>query len=118
MLKAMAEAQQQEIQEYAAAAATSTAVNQTVSSRTGRVVAFGANNMEQQIAQTKKRNQRMLDAISSYLTFEQRQALEKDQEAQLKMQEAQLRLMRARGNNNSSGFYTEGAGLIAVQPLQ
>lgn len=115
MLKAMAEAQQQEIQEYAVASQGVTA--STVQSSAG--FAFDSRNMEQMIEQTSKRNQRMLDAISSYLTPGQRQALEKDQEAQIKMQEAQLRIMRAGGNINQSGtVYAEGSGLSAVRPLQ
>lgn len=116
MLKALAEVQKLEIQDYAAA-------NRNVSPAQARLAAnmpFEGRSMEQQIEVTKKRNQRMLDAVSSYLTFEQRQALEREQDAQVKMQEAQLRVMRARGNSNpSAGYYVEGSsGLTAVQPLQ
>jgi hypothetical protein len=67
-----------------------------------------AGTMERQLDAMRKRNQRMLDAISPYLSFEQRAAIEKQQDAQLKMQEAQLRLMRAQGR-------TENRGAIAVQ---
>lgn len=118
MLKAMAEAQQQEIQEYIAASQVVRAG--AVASRLSPTVAFEGVNAEQMIEQTKKRNQRTLDAISSYLTPAQRQALEKDQQAQIKMQEAQLRLMPPRGTSNQSGMiYAEGgAGLTVVQPLQ
>jgi hypothetical protein len=78
-------------------------------------VAFEGNlNLDQQIESTKKRNQRTLDAISSYLTYEQRQALEKEHDAQLKMLEAQQRVMRARGTANANGFYTDGTGQFVV----
>ncbi len=79
--------------------------------------AFDSSAMERQLDSMRKRNQRMLDAISPYLSFEQRSAIEKQQEAQLKMQEAQLRLMRAQGKAESNGVYfAEGAGTTIVQP--
>jgi hypothetical protein len=51
------------------------------------------------------------------LSFEQRTAIEKQQEAQLKMQEAQIRLMRAQGKADSNGVYfVEGMGQTVVRP--
>lgn len=115
MLKAMAEVQKLELQEHAAATRGLAPAQVRMASN----MAFEGRNMEQQIEDTRKRNQRMLDAVSSYLTLEQRQALEQEQEAQVKMQEAQLRMMRARGNSNPPGMFTiDGAPPIAVQQLQ
>ena len=115
MLKALAEVQKLEMQEVAAANRGRTPAQ----ARVGANVAFEGRNMEQQLEDTKKRNQRVLDAISSYLTFEQRQALEREQEAQVKMQEAQLRMMRARGNSNPPGFFTfDGTPPMVPQQLQ
>lgn len=119
MLKAMAEANQQEMQEYAARA------NRRGPTALGVVNRFEALDMEQHIERSKKRNQRMLDAVASYLSYEQRQALEKEYEAQIKMQEAQMRLMRARGedaSNASRGFFGPIPGVVVgtttTQPLQ
>jgi hypothetical protein len=116
MLKALAAAQKAEADEYSAA------VNRGAAppiARLGWSHAQGPD-MERQLELTKKRNQRMLEAISPYLSFEQRSAIEQEHEAQLKMQEAQLRLMRSRGNN--SGFvgnevmYSEGATQLIPLP--
>lgn len=115
MLKALAEVQRVEADEYAAAVNRGTAPPGT---RTAADEAVDGGNLERHIESTRKRNQRMLDAISSYLTSEQRAAIEKEQEAQLKMQEAQLRVMRARGNTDSNAvLFAEGnPQFIAVQP--
>lgn len=112
MLKALAAAQKAEMDELAAAVGRGAA---PALGRTAASVAFEGNlNLDQQIESTKKRNQRTLDAISSYLTYEQRQALEKEHDAQLKMLEAQQRVMRARGTANANGFYTDGTGQFVV----
>lgn len=59
---------------------------------------------EKFLEQSKKRDQRLLDAISPYLTPEQREAVQKEREAQIRLQEAQLRVMRQNnGSNNASG---------------
>lgn len=113
MLKALAAAQRAEVDEYAAS------VGRNAVAGAGRTIAFEAPNFEQQIETTKKRNQRTLDAISPYLTFEQREAIEKEQAAQLKMMEAQMRMMKARGNANASGLtgvYTDGNAQLMLTP--
>ncbi|HEY0682864.1 MAG TPA: hypothetical protein VGD45_11085 [Steroidobacter sp.] len=113
LLKALAEAQKAEMDAYNTAAKQGGPGAKLAAS-----VAFESNNGEWQLEQTKKRNQRMLDAISSYLTYEQRTAIEKEQQAQLKMQEAQMRLMRERGDaNGNRGFYST-SGNAQLIPLQ
>jgi hypothetical protein len=112
MLKALAAAQKAEMDEYSAAVSRGAA---PALGRMSAQVAFdNANNWEQQIERTKKRNQRTLDAVSSYLSFEQRAALEKEQDAQLKMLEAQQRVMRARGAPNANGFYSDGTSQLII----
>lgn len=117
MLKALAAAQKAEADEYSAAVSRGAA---PAVARLGFASAQSSDvNMERQLELTKKRNQRMLDAISPYLSFEQRSAMEQEYEAQLKMQEAQLRLMRSRGNSGFVGnevIYTEGAGQLMPIP--
>ncbi|WP_116807503.1 hypothetical protein [Steroidobacter cummioxidans] len=112
MLKALAQAQQAEADEMSAA------VSRGAAPAMARLTAFGAadgSNMERQLDAMRKRNQRMLDSIAPYLSFEQRAAIEKQQDAQLKMQEAQLRLMRAQGKGDNNGVYfLEGAGVNVV----
>jgi hypothetical protein len=106
MLKALAQANQAEADEYSAA------VNRGVGP--AALVARSSDNMERHLEATKKRSQRMLDAISPYLSFEQRAAIEKQQEAQLKMQEAQLRLMRAQGKEEGNGVLVLQSSEVAV----
>ena len=114
MLKALAQANQAEADEYSAA------VNRGAAPALARMAAnsaFDGSNIERHIEITKKRNQRMLDAISPYLSFEQRAAIEKQQEAQLKMQEAQLRLLRSQGKADNNGvFFVESSGTSLAQP--
>ncbi|HEY0939137.1 MAG TPA: hypothetical protein VGE08_03475 [Steroidobacter sp.] len=110
MLKALLDVQKLEMQEAAAAKPTSARLVTNMS--------FDERAMEQQMEASKKRNQRMLDAISSYLTVEQRQALERQQEAQLKLQEAQLRMMRAQGADMSGVYFMNGGTAMAVQASQ
>jgi hypothetical protein len=115
MLKALAQMNQADADEYSAAVNRGAAP--ALAARVVSSAGFDGGNMERQLETTKKRNQRMLDAISPYLSFEQRTALEKQQEAQLKMQEAQLRLMRAQGKADSNGVYfVEGMGTTLVRP--
>lgn len=113
MLKALAQAQQAEADEYSAA------VNRGAAPALARLAtnaAFDGSNMERQLDAMRKRNQRMLDAIAPYLSFQQRAAIEKQQDAQLKMQEAQLRLMRAQGKaDNINAFFGESAGVTVLQ---
>lgn len=114
MLKALAQMSQTEANEYSAAVARSTS---PATARQWANNAFDGSNMERHLDYMKKRNQRMLDAISPYLSFEQRAAIEKQQEAQLKMQEAQLRVMRAQGKAENNGVYfIEGSGATLVRP--
>lgn len=115
MLKALAQANQIEANELMAGSRGAPLAARIVANN-----AFDTSNMERQLEFMKKRNQRMLDAISPYLSFEQRSAIEKQQEAQLKMQEAQYRLMRAQRKQepNSNGLYVvEGStNLMPLQP--
>ena len=116
MLTALAQANQAEANEYSAAVSRAAAP----AARLGFNGAIDDSNMERHLEAQRKRNQRMLDAISSYLSFEQRAAIEKQQEAQLKMQEAQYRLMRNQradpNNGNSNRFFVEGSALVPFQP--
>ena len=118
MLKAMAQAQQAEAEAYSAASRGGVGMVGRFMAQGG--VAFDGSNMERHLEEQKKRNQRMLDAISPYLSFEQRSAIEREQEAQLKMQEAQYRIMRAQRKTDSSNgtrFYAESSGVLqVVQP--
>ena len=110
MLKALAQTNQAEASESLSAVTRGGAASLA---RVWTGSNFDGNSMERQLELTKKRNQRMLDAISPYLSFEQRAAIEKQQEAQIKMQEAQLRLMRAQGRADSNnGYFVEGATMI------
>lgn len=115
VLKALAAAQKAEID---ALNATARQAASGTTPRLAAAVTFDGNNVDWHLEQTKKRNQRMLDAISSYLTYEQRTAIEKEQQAQIKLQEAQMRLMRERGETNSArGFFSSGSGqMIPLQP--
>lgn len=115
MLKALAQVNQAEAAEHYAAITRGAAP--ALAARIGTNAGFDASNMERHLEATKKRNQRMLDAIAPYLSFEQRAAIEKQQEAQLKMQEAQLRLMRAQGKADSNGVYfVEGTSTTVLRP--
>jgi hypothetical protein len=115
MLKALAQVNQAEAAEYNAAASRGAAP--VLAARLGTNAGMEASTMERHLETMKKRNQRMLDAISPYLSFQQRDAIEKQQEAQLKMQEAQLRLMRAQGKAENSGVvFLESAGTTVVRP--
>jgi hypothetical protein len=70
---------------------------------------------QRQLEHTQKRNQRVLEALSPFLTYEQREALQKEQEAELKMQEAQMRIMRAQSAGdgaNNSGWVGNSLQLI------
>lgn len=114
MLKALAQANKAEADEYNSAVSRGAAPMARLATNAG---GDASNNMERHLESMKKRNQRMLDAISPYVSFEQRAAIEKQQEAQMKMQEAQLRLMRAQGKAESNGVYfVEGAGTTLVRP--
>ena len=115
MLKALAAVQKAEMDEYAAAAKRG--AGPALAARNNASAAINSFSPELQVEDTRKRNQRMLDAISSYLSYEQRQALEKEHEAQEKMLEAQLRVMRARGNSTINGFYTDdGSAQLVIVP--
>lgn len=116
VVKALVEARKAEIQEYANQPKTAAAMQAS----TARILAHhGAGTpegYEQYMESTKKRNQRVLDALSPHLTYEQRQAVEKEHEAQLKMQEAQLRLMRAQGKAGPNNGVVSNGGLWTVVP--
>jgi hypothetical protein len=116
MLKALAQVNQAEASDYSAAVARG--AGPAVARLGFNNGALDSNSMDRQLDFMKKRNQRMLDAISPYLSFEQRAAIEKQQDAQMKMQEAQLRMMRAQGKAENNGVYfVEGAATTTiVQP--
>lgn len=120
VIKALADAQKAEQQEYANQARVA-GVSQV--GTVGAVAMLGsgvpraggptAEVYERQLESAKKRNQRVLDALSPYLTYEQIEAVRKQHEAQIKMQEAHYRIMRAQenanqGNANSVGVVSEG----------
>lgn len=113
MLKALAAAQKAEMDEFSSAVSRG-AAPRLAARATANLAIEGGNNMEQQIEMTKKRNQRMLDAVSPYLSFEQRQALEREHDSQLKMMEAQARVMRARGTSDANGVYTDGGANFLI----
>jgi hypothetical protein len=113
MIKAMAEVQKAEASEHLvtglAALRGGDPAAPRLSFSSGADITEEA--VERQIEATKKRNQRMLDAISPFLTYEQRQIVENDQEAQLKLQQAHMRMMRSQGNANSV-FVTSGSATV------
>lgn len=119
VVKAYAEAQKAEMQEYT----NMVRANPGYSARpvaTIQTAGVGTSSemYEQMMERTKKRNQRVLEAASPFLTYEQREALQKEQEAELKMQEAQLRIMRAQSNANGTGnsdWVTNSPQAIIVQ---
>lgn len=115
VLKAMAEAQKAEADEYSAAMARGAGPRMLTSG------SFTPEMVERQLEAARKRNQRTLDAISPYLTYEQRQAIEREQETQLKLQQAHMRVMRAQGNatNGANAVITSGSSAQGVLvPLQ
>ncbi|GFE78487.1 hypothetical protein GCM10011487_04870 [Steroidobacter agaridevorans] len=122
MLKALAQAQTQaltaEAPEYAAAVSRGAAP--ALAARVVTSNNFDDSTMERHIEAQRKRNQRTLDALSPYLSFEQREAIEQQQEAQLKMQEAQYRLMRAQRktdpNSNGTYFVEGSSNLMPLRP--
>lgn len=117
VVKAYAEAQKIEMQEYSNMARAS-AAGQAV--RGGLAILSHSGStpemQERQLEVTRKRNQRVLEALTPYLTYEQREALQKDQENELKMHEAQMRMMRAQskieGANNGGWVSTSGQTVI------
>ena len=119
VVKAYAEAQKVEMQEYAniasAARANAASSGKTAVSSLSMRPAPPSEMYEKQIELTKKRNQRVLDALSPFLSYEQREALQKEQEAELKMQEAQMRIMRAQSSVDG-GIQTDWVS-NSVQPI-
>jgi hypothetical protein len=99
VVKAYAEAQKAEMQDFTNMARAN-ATSSGNAGLTGRLYAVepSANMFQRQIEHTQKRNQRVLEALSPFLSYEQREALQKEQEAELKMQEAQMRIMRAQSS--------------------
>lgn len=118
VVKAYAEAQKAEMQEFSnMPRAGLTATSPARAGLTGRIQAWepSADMFQRQIEHTQKRNQRVLEALSPFLTYEQREALQKEQEAELKMQEAQMRIMRAQSAGdgaNNSGWVGNSLQLI------
>jgi hypothetical protein len=111
IVKAYAEAQKAEMQEYANMSRTNAAPGKvaalTMVTPRGFVGPTAPQEVyDRQLEFAKKRHQRVLDALTPYLTYEQRETLQKEQEAELKMQEAQIRMMRAQskidGNNGNT----------------
>ncbi len=117
MVKAMVEAQKAEADEYSAV------VNRGAAAITPSVTfapggGFTSEMVDRQIEATKKRNQRTLDALSPYLTYEQRQVIEREQEAQLKLQQAHMRIMRSQGAGNGNAAYVSGSASQVMVPIQ
>lgn len=117
MVKAMVEAQKAEADEYSAV------LDRDADPATPRVTFAPGGGLtsemaDRQIEATKKRNQRTLDALSPYLTHEQRQAIEREQEAQLKLQQAHMRIMRSQGAGNDSAAYVSGSASQVMVPAQ
>jgi hypothetical protein len=126
-VKAYAEAQKAEMQEYANNMARTNSASSGKVGMAGAALTttrgFGtsasAEMYERHIENTKKRNQRVMDALSPFLTYEQREALQKEQEAELKMQEAQMRMMRAQSNvEGNSGGWTSNSVQGIMVPYQ
>jgi len=120
VVKAYAEAQKAEMQEYANMGRANAGAN-VKSSMVGWAGA-SPQMYERQMELAKKRNQRVLDALSPYLSYEQREAVQKEQEAELKMQEAQMRMMRAqstidRANGNNGGWASDSVQAV-ILPAQ
>ena len=116
VVKAYADAQKIEMQEYANMAKANVAVGKPAAVAMLGHVGPTADMYERQVENAKKRNQRVLDALSPFLTYEQREALQKEQEAELKMQEAQMRIMRAQSDaaGNNGGWATNSGQAIIV----
>lgn len=104
VLRALADAQKAEADELSAAFSRGTDPRAArLSFATG---ALSPENVEQHLETVRKRNQRMLDAISPYLTYEQRQAIEQEQRAQLKVQEAHMQMQRRQSVEGNAGVAT------------
>jgi hypothetical protein len=117
IVKAYAEAQKAEMQEYANMAKTNVAAGKQGAVTMLSHSAPTAEMYERQIENAKKRNERVLEALTPFLTYEQREALQKEQEAELKMQEAQMRIMRAQSEvqgNNNGGWVSNSAQAIII----
>jgi hypothetical protein len=110
MLKALAEVDRLEMQEIAASSGAGPWTARVV----GSMAPLDGRNVEQQLEAARKRNQRKLDAISSYLTPQQRQVIEREHEAQEKMLEAQLRLIRDQGPNPPGLYFFGGQSAVAT----
>jgi hypothetical protein len=95
VVKAYAEAQKAEMQDFTNMASAN-ANSSRKAGMTGQLYPMErpADMFQRQIEHTQKRNQRVLEALSPFLTYEQREALQKEQEAELKMQEAHMRIMQ------------------------
>lgn len=121
MFKALADAHKGAMDELNAATSRG-AVQAAILSPSGSV-SMPEDMIERQLEMHRRNNQRTMDAISPYLTFEQREAIQKEQEAQLKLQQAHLRLMRAQGNaaGNADGgvmfIASPGFTSIVAEPV-
>jgi hypothetical protein len=128
MLKAMAEEQQRAMSEWRSGENRffGTASSVGFVAAPGLVGSNGQANLQAQekhMERMKEQNRRTLDALSPYLTSEQRQALEDEQRAQLKIQEAHMRMMRAQQEAQARGEVTtepfESAfGITTVTPAR
>lgn len=117
VVKAYAEAQKAEMQEYANMARAKGEWAPRLAASVQSVTAGGPapEIYDRQLEQTKKRNQKVLEAVSPFLSYEQREALQKEQENDLKMQEAQIRIMRAQSSaNGTNGWATNSAQAIIL----
>lgn len=97
--RALAEAQRQQVQEWSRRApAPALVAGGTSASPVAPVEAFEAH-----LQQQREHNERTRNALASILTYEQLEAFEEQQNAQLRLQEAHLRIMRARAEAQSRG---------------
>lgn len=117
VINAYAEAQKAEMQEYAnMARANASSSGKSTLTLNNSWTGPSPEMHERQLELTKKRQQRVLDALSPFLSYEQREAVQKEQEAELKMQEAQIRMMRAQSSTNGTGGvdWIGGSGQTSV----
>lgn len=121
VVKALADAQKIEMQEYT----KMSRANVTSSGKAGLVGLAGQTPemYERGLEITKRRQQRVQEALAPYLSYEQREALKKEQEYEIKMQEAQMRMMRAQskidtGNNTNNGGWVSNSVQAVIVPAQ
>ncbi|HEX7115372.1 MAG TPA: hypothetical protein VF193_09580 [Steroidobacter sp.] len=117
LMRAMADEQRRQMEEATRAFATSGRTQATVSSR-GFVSVIGLDEgSAERLAQSQRR---MREALSPYLTPEQLEVLEAEQEAQLKLHRASMRVMRkqAEMQGNAASPMSYDGSFFQVQTPQ